>query len=96
MSYNSLLKDTVSYEKYSGVNQYNEKTYSTATDKKCFKNYRTNVVTNYENEQVISGLEIFLDFKPSRYDRFDGSQLQRIDEVKKLHSHKIVGYRVYV
>lgn len=95
LGYDELLTETCSYEEYNGVNQYNEKSYKTAKQVKCFTSFDFSNELGYDQQEVKLNKIVFIgkDFEPNPYDKIDGLEIRGITPVKGLIVPTI-GYKI--
>lgn len=97
LGYNELLNEECIYQKYMGVNEYNEKSYSDEQKVKCFISYDFSNIVNYKIQEIKLNKIIFIDneFTPNIYDKFDGLDIKEIVPMKGL-LEPVFGWRILV
>lgn len=95
LGYDKLLTETCSYQKYNGVNRYNEKDYEEVKEVASFSSYD---LSNYRNEftqdvELTKIIHIGNEFEPSPFDIIDGLEIKKITPVKGIKV-PIIGWEI--
>ena len=95
LGYDELLTEKCSYEKYNGVNKYNEKSYDKSEKLECFTSYDFSNVLGIDEQRITLKKIIFIKnkFTPNPQDRVDGLEIKQITPVKGLLV-PIIGWRL--
>ena len=95
--YSKLLTDKCSYERFNANNKYNEKTYQTPTEIRCFRSFDFSNVKGYDEQNVILKQVVFIgnDFEPHPFDKIDGLEIKQYKPVKGLLA-PIIGWEIVV
>ena len=93
----SHFVDTAELKVFKKINKYNEREYEDMTRLiSCRKVYKTNIIKNSNNEDVISTITIYTLTKVGDKDNIDGKDVLQINEWKSLLDNKVVGYKVMI
>lgn len=94
---NSHFVDTANRKIFKEINQYNEREYEDNVEIiSCRKTYKTQVIKNSNNEDVVSTITIYTFTKIGDKDNIDGKDVLQVNEWKSLFDNKVVGYKVLV
>lgn len=94
---NSHFTDTAERKIFKKTNQYNEREFDDVSEIiRCRKVYKTQVVKNANNEDIISTVTIYTFTKIGDKDNIDGKDVLQITEWKSLLDNKVVGYKVLI
>lgn len=89
--------DTCSRKIFKKINQYNEREFEDETQTvPCRKVYKTQVVKNSSNEDIVSTVTIYTFTKVGDKDNIDGKDVLQITEWKSLYDNTVVGYKVLI
>lgn len=89
--------DTCSRKIFKKINQYNEREFEDETQAvPCRKVYKTQVVKNSSNEDIVSTITIYTFTKVGDKDNIDGKDVLQITEWKSLYDNTVVGYKVLI
>ena len=93
----SHFTDIATLKKFKKINEYNEREYDIVTKEiKCRKVYKTNIVKNTNNEDIVSTVTIYT-FEPIQdKDNIDGKDVLEITQWKSLLDNQVVGYRIRI
>ena len=93
----SHFVDTAELKVFKKINKYNEREYKDMTRLiSCRKVYKTNIIKNSNNEDVVSTITIYTLTKVGDKDNIDGKDVLQINEWKSLLDNKVVGYKVMI
>lgn len=93
----SHFVDTAKLKVFKKINKYNEREYKDTTRLiSCRKVYKTNIIKNSNNEDVVSTITIYTLTKVGDKDNIDGKDVLQINEWKSLLDNKVVGYKVMI
>ena len=97
LGYNRLLKEKTKYEKCTGVDKYNEKSYDEEVILNCFQSFDFSNDRNYQEQNINVKKKIFIgtEITPDPKDKFDGLEIKNIKPVKGLVA-PIIGWEVVV
>lgn len=97
LGYDKLLKEECSYEKYSGNNKYNEKSYSKAETLNCFISFEFDNERRMDEQTITLTKKVFIrnEFEPDPNDKVDGLEIKSIRAVKGLRV-PIIGWEIVV
>lgn len=95
LGYNELLKNSCSYEKYKGVDKYNQKNYHEVVDKKCFISFDFSNQLGLNEQNIKLTKRVFIDneFEPNVFDKIDGMEIISIKAVKGLKVD-VIGWEI--
>lgn len=89
--------DTCNRKIFKKINQYNEREFEDKTQAvPCRKVYKTQVVKNSSNEDIVSTVTIYTFTKIGDKDNIDGKDVLQITEWKSLYDNTVVGYKVLI
>ncbi len=89
--------DTCSRKIFKKINQYNEREFEDETQiVPCRKVYKTQVVKNSSNEDIVSTVTVYTFTKIGDKDNIDGKDVLQITEWKSLYDNTVVGYKVLI
>lgn len=90
----SHFTDIATLKKFKQINDYNEREYGITKQIKCRKVYKTSIIKNSNNEDIISTITLYT-FEPIEdKDNIDGKDVLEITQWKSLLDNQVVGYRV--
>ena len=89
--------DTFSRKIFKQINQYNEREFEEEIQTiPCRKVYKTQVIKNANNEDIVSTVTIYTFTKIGDKDNIDGKDVLQITEWKSLYDNTVVGYKVLI
>ena len=89
--------DTCKRKVFKKINQYNEREFESEVQIiHCRKVYKTQVVKNSSNEDIVSTVTIYTFTKIGDKDNIDGKDVLQINEWKTLYDNTVVGYKVLI
>lgn len=93
----SHFTDTCDRKIFKQINKYNEREFELGVEiLPCRKVYKTQVIKNANNEDIVSTVTIYTFTKVGDKDNIDGKDVLQIDEWKSLLDNEVVAYRILI
>lgn len=90
----SHFNDIAILKKFKKINKYNEREYEDEKQISCRKLYKTVVIKNSNNEDIVSTITLYTLEKINDKDNIDNKDVLQISEYKSLYDNETIGYKV--